>query len=86
MNDVDERAHQASDGHLYRVTLSPMERSRGGSGPGIIANVDPIVFEDADGRFVGSAPLYSSVPLWSLTADELEKKFQEALQRHAGSF
>lgn len=66
----ENRVFLAPDGTPYRAWLAPLERPSGR----VAAELNALVFETADGRWVGSTPLYRSVRLASLTGDDLRRK------------
>ena len=67
----------APDGTAYRACLAPLERATGR----VATDLNALVFETADGRWVGSTPLYRTVRLESLTGEELRRKLELILGR-----
>jgi hypothetical protein len=77
MRAPDNRSFVAPDGTAYRACLAPLERPTGR----VAADMNALVFETEDGRWVGSTPLYRSVRLESLTGEDLRRKLELILGR-----
>jgi len=60
IQDLPHRDFTTPDGHRVRVRLEPID-----------ADVNAVIFEDLEGRLIGSARLIASYPLWSLTGEEV---------------
>ena len=55
-------------GDTYYARLAPLERPRGG----VSSDMKALVVETAEGRWVGSTPVYGNVRLWTLTDSDLQ--------------
>lgn len=74
------RKYEAADGHVYRVTLMPLERS----GVGFCCvhpRLNRLVFECEERGWTGSAPIYHLERLWTVTEEEMGRYWLIAVGR-----
>ena len=65
-------------GESYRVRVGPYERK---NGRGVSRQLNDLVVETEDSRWVGSVPIYRTVTLESLSEDDLVQLLDQAMGR-----
>ena len=78
MNQPQRLYVNAETGERYRVRLTPRERK---GRLGVDRRLNALVFETAQGRWVGSVPIYHTVEFERLTERDLAELLDRAAER-----
>lgn len=69
MHTGDVRTVTDHAGDTYYARLGPLERPNGG----VSSDMKALVFETAEGAWLGSTPVYGHARLWTLSDDDLKR-------------
>ena len=76
MHTGDVRAVTDVAGDTLFARLAPLERPTGG----VSTDMKTLVFENADGSWVGSTPVYGHARLWTFSDDDVRRLARRAVR------